>query len=293
MSTFIQTQQLRATLDALRDNTPLDYQLVLLPDGPDQATKDVLQELRAYPQLSAVEPLGTAACFNRLAQYDQSDVVVLIESGALVTSGWLEWMLAAFYSHPDISLARQQNLSLKRQCVYPRAVSTSAGIRQTASETRTRFGDSVRTLEPLFSLSDFCFVVRREVINAIGAADEGYGLGPCWEMDYNIRAARAGFRGIWVCGAYVHRLGFTARRRGEEARRFEASKQRYQNNFCGGRLRGEKSDYRNHCRGAACANFAPADLINIHRSWNQKDSKTHTSIADCFCAATRSGSRRN
>ena len=30
-------------------------------------------------------------------------------------------------------------------------------------------------------------------VPAIGGADESYGLGPCWEMDYNIRAARAGF----------------------------------------------------------------------------------------------------
>ena len=42
----------------------------------------------------------------------------------------------------------------------------------------------------------FCYAVRRRVIDAVSAADERYSLGPCWEMDYNIRAARAGWRGV-------------------------------------------------------------------------------------------------
>jgi GT2 family glycosyltransferase len=63
------------------------------------------------------------------------------------------------------------------------------------------FGSTIRMLEPLHSLADFCYAVRRDVIETIGATDEVYGLGPCWEMDYNVRAARAGFRGVWACGA--------------------------------------------------------------------------------------------
>lgn len=84
-------------------------------------------------------------------------------------------------------------------------------------------------------------------------------------MDYNIRAARAGWRGVWACAAFVWRAPFTARRRLGEARRFETSKRLYQDNFCGARLRREKADYRSHCRGDECPNFAPAELIQIRR----------------------------
>ena len=81
-----------------------------------------------------------------------------------------------------------------------------------------RFGDETATLEPLYSLGEFCYAVRREVIAAVGPADEGYGLGGRWELDLNIRAARAGFRGVWAKAAYVHRAPVTDRRRAEEAR---------------------------------------------------------------------------
>ena len=105
--------------------------------------------------------------------------------------------------------------------------------------------------------------MRREVIDRIGAADEAYGLGPCWEMDYNIRAARAGFRAVWACSSYVYRPPFTARRAKEEQRRFPASRKRYQDKFCGLRLVGGRPDYEPHCRGDACRHFAPVALVQV------------------------------
>jgi len=257
--------RLHATLFTLKANTSQPFELVLLPDGPDEITRRSLAALGDLTLLGTPEPRGTAACFNRLTAGD-ADVFVLLESGAQVGPGWLDHLLAALAADPRNGLAGPTtNHAWNEQGVYPKSGGTADQIAATAAEAVRRFGDEVRTLEPLYSLADFCYAVRREVIEAVGAADEGYGLGPCWEMDYNIRAARAGWRGVWACAAYVHRAPFTTRRRLEEARRFEFSKRRYQDKFCGARLRGEKSDYRSHCRGDACSNFAPGALIELKR----------------------------
>lgn len=260
-------QGLRATLKSLRANTSVAYDLLLLPDGPDHATKSTLHELSDLTQSATDEPQGAAACFNRLASNCDAELVVLLESGSLAGPRWLELLLAAFDADPRAGLAGPStNVAWNEQCLFPNSRGDAAAIERNAQEALTRFGNQTRTLEPLYSLSDFCYAVKREVIDAIGAADESYGLGPCWEMDYNIRAMRAGFRGVWVCAAYVHRSGFTARRSQEEARRFETSKKLYQDKFCGARLRGEKTDYRAHCRGDACPNFAPPNLIRLHHT---------------------------
>jgi glycosyltransferase involved in cell wall biosynthesis len=65
----------------------------------------------------------------------------------------------------------------------------------------------------------------------------------------------------------VHRLPFTERRRREETVRFEANKHRYQDAFCGLRLRRTRvgATYEAHCRGDACEQFAPVDLIQVFR----------------------------
>ena len=262
---YEEPEGLQATLASVQAKSAHSVDLVLLPDGPDDVTVAALSGLRHIPQSGTSEPLGPPACFNRLASISNAEVLVLLESGAQVGPGWLDALVAALDADTLNGLAGPStNHVWNEQCVFPRCGSTPGEINSTAREAVRRFGPMWRTLEPLHSLADFCYAVRREVVEAVGAADEGYGLGPCWEMDYNIRAARAGFRGVWACGAYVHRAPFTQRRRREEAQRFEASKHRYQDKFCALRLRKVRTGYESHCKGEACEHFAPAPLIQVH-----------------------------
>lgn len=265
---YAEPVRLHATLGSVRRHLTSTTQLLLLPDGPDESTSATLATLSALPQLGTVEPLGAPACFNRLVASIDADVFVFLESGAIVGPGWLDCLLAALDADPRNGLAGPStNRAWNEQCVglHSRG-DTPSEVARTAAALAQRFGLTWRTLEPLYSLADFCYVVRREVVQTVGAVDEGYGMGPCWEMDYNIRAARAGFQGVWACAAYVHRAPCTLRRQREEARHFEASKQRYQDKFCALRLRRERTAYAPHCHGEACEHFAPTSLVPLHLS---------------------------
>jgi glycosyltransferase involved in cell wall biosynthesis len=259
-------ERLGSTIASVRENTTRPIQLVLLADGPDTQTSAALSTLSGVSQSATPDPRGAAAAFNRLASARDADVVVLLESGCLVAPGWLEPLLSALEDPRNGLAGPTTNASWNEQGAFPQGGGGVGDVARTARDVAIRFGHEVRTLEPLHSLADFCYAVRREVVEAVGLADEAYGLGPCWEMDYNVRAARAGFRGVWACAAYVRRGPASARRRVEEARRFGTSKRRYQDKFCGARLQGLKSDYRSHCRGDACPNFAPASLITIREA---------------------------
>jgi glycosyltransferase involved in cell wall biosynthesis len=257
-------ERLRATLTSLRAHAA-GAAVVLLPDGPDAEMRAALAgpDLSRLPQLGTDEPRGAPACWNRLIAWAHADVVVLLESGAVLGPGALEALTAAL-AQPGVGLAGPStNLAWNEQAAFRGAAEGEAAIAATARAARARFGDAVRSLTPLHSLADFCFAARREAIEAVGAADEDYALGPCWEMDYSIRAARAGFAGVWACAAYVHRAPFPARRLAEEARWFEPNKRRYQDKFCGRRLRGVSGGYEAHCKGDGCADFAPPGLIRI------------------------------
>jgi len=267
--------QLRMTLESLWANTPKPFDVLLLPDGPDESILAELSQLAHLPQSMTPEPQGTAACFNRLVASTRADVVILIESGCVVGTDWLTTMLEVMQADPSHGLVgpstnhcwNEQGL-IQHGVIHPSTFSAAATLADVNRVTRTiqqRFGASFHRLEPLHSLADFCYAVQRQVIDAVGFADEAYGLGPCWEMDYNIRAARSGFRGVWACGSYVQRAAFNRRRAVEETRHFEASKRRYQDKFCGLRLRNEATQYEPHCKGDACEHFAPADLIQIRQ----------------------------
>jgi O-antigen biosynthesis protein len=240
--------------------------VVLLPDGPDAAMSAALAAeptLSALPQWGTAEPLGAPACFNRLASRSNAAIVVFVESGTVLGPGCLA-MLTAALAVPGRGLAGPStNRSWNEQGVFGGA--SAPGVAQTAALARQRFGNTVCTLEPLYSLADFCLAVRRDVICAIGGADEEYGTGPCWEMDYNIRAARAGFQGVWVCAAYAFRYPHTRRRRDSDVHQMASARRLYQDRFCGLRLNGRREGYESHCRGDACEHFAPAALLTVRR----------------------------
>src|SRR5262245_10035509 len=193
---YEEPERLLATLESIAANTPRSAEVMLLPDGPDLATVETLARLSHIKQSGTSAALGAAACFNRLASDSDCDVFVFMESGCLAGPGWLDLLLSALEVDPYNGLAGPStNLCWNDQAVFPRAIGTARDVADTARQALSRFGREVRTLEPLYSLADFCYTVRREVVATIGAADERYSLGPCWEMDYNIRAARAGFKG--------------------------------------------------------------------------------------------------
>lgn len=248
------------TLRQLTRHTGPTVSVVLLPDGPDEPTAEALRghgELTAYPQWGTSTPRGGAACLNRLAAGCTADVMVLLESGALVGPGWLELLLSAL-RRPGCGLAGPStNRCWNEQAVFPNARPDLADVRRIAGEALRRYGRAARSLAPLHSLADFCYAVRREVLDVTGGADEEYGLAPCWEMDLNVRAARAGFSGVWAGGAYVYRSPITARRSADDERLLDAGKRRYQDRFCGLRLTGRTDQYRPHCDGDACEHFAP------------------------------------
>jgi glycosyltransferase involved in cell wall biosynthesis len=257
-------RSLAATVESLRSHSP-DAGILLLPDGPDRALKSALAAYGDLPQSETARRLGAPACFNRLAAESDSDVLVLLAGGCQVGPRWLDHLLAALAADPRNGLAGPStNRSWNEQCAFPHAAGGEVGIARSAAEAEARFAGQTRTLEPLLSLADFCYAVRRGVVAAVGAADEGYGRGPCWEMDYNARAARAGFRGVWAKAAYVHRPPTSAEERRERNAFFTASRRRYQDRLCGLRLRAESTGYEPHCRGLACEHFAPGDLIKIH-----------------------------
>jgi len=157
-------EQLRATIASVHANTALPFTVVLLPDGADQETAATLAEFANLQQLLSHGPCGAAACFNRLAKNTESEVLVFLESGVRVGPDWLVYLLKALETDPRYGLAGPStNLSWNEQGVFAHAVGDAEAIADTATEAKQRFGFAHRTLQPLYSLADFCYVVRRNV----------------------------------------------------------------------------------------------------------------------------------
>lgn len=258
-------QRLLRTLACLQPLLSPQVEVLLLPDMPDAAMRAQLAALPQYPQLSGATD-GHAACFNRLLAHSQRDVCLLLEAGAAPGGNWLAILLAVLQANSDIGVfGPSSNRAWNMQRQFASCVDDAAAIEAAAASAARQHGLNWVDNAPLYCLGDFCYGVTRALINTIGGADEGFGAGPCWEMEYSARAARAGFDVAWVPGAFVFRPAPGERRCSDERRFFEASKQRYQDALCGRRLRQACRSYEAHCQGEACGDFAPESLITLQR----------------------------
>lgn len=253
------------TLAALARHTPESHTIVLLAE---ETLNPQRLEHSGVPlrRIVVSAPFAVPTALNRLLEETSSPYLLFLESGAIVTAGWLNRLLAPL-ADPTIGLSGPStNVAWNEQQVLPRAGGyhwSADQIDEFARSLAARYQDQRVPLDTLHSLCEFCYLYKRAVAEQIGGFDKAYADGPCWEMDFNIRAARAGFRGVWVPAAYVHRSP-TPRVKVDALRRlFVRNKQLYQDRFCGLRLRGEKKDYEPHCRGEACEHFAPRELIQV------------------------------
>ncbi len=267
-------QALAATVCSILEHTPQAFGLRILPDPVSAVQAHEMQEvLRSHPGL--VQRVGAeggpAACFNRLVG-EPADIYVFLENGARVGPGWLDHLLAALGAHASHGLAGPStNRGWNEQVVAGADGVSPQALRKQAEALHARHGDSCVALEPLHSLGDFCYVVKNEVVAAIGAADTAYGLGPCWEMDYNIRAARAGFRGVWAKSAFVYRALPSSARAAMQDQLLQANKHVYQDRFCAWRSQaGSQSEpYHAHCAGESCRHFAVPERTRVFVPFTQ------------------------
>lgn len=184
-------------------------------DGSNDETSAWLRQFCAthvsFKLIEHERSLGFSRSMNDGLKLSKSDFAVVLNSDTIVTRGWLESMVACMESDRAIGIAGPLSNAASWQNVpellgpekkfavnelpegmTPNMMATLVRRSSSKSYPRVRF------------LNGFCFMVRREVFDAIGFLDarsfpRGYGE----ENDFCIRAAEAGFALAVADDAYV------------------------------------------------------------------------------------------
>lgn len=250
----------RSTIRSVYAAMQGDFSICLLADGVELSDVTLGRHELAPWVLHFPEAVGAPACLNAwIARCGrQVDAFLFLENGLVLGYNCTEELTAILQSADDIGLAGPStNMTWNQQLLNWRCGPTQNDVHALAEEVRNIYGGTADGMGPLFSLGDFCLMFKREVVEAIGGADTGFGLGPCWEMDFHARAERAGYRGVHAKGAYCWRAPHAPVKLEREEAYFEASKRHYQNRLCGLQLLGTVQGYEAHCKGDTCEHFAP------------------------------------
>lgn len=179
--------------------TPLETSIILIDDcSPDPRVSEILASYSRETRLTVLanpENLGFTRTVNRGIDIAGADDVVLLNSDARVTPGWLEGLLAASVSSPRIATVTPMS---DRAGAFsaPRIGNDNSlppGVDEIAYALAFR-RRSVGVYPRVPTGNGFCMWVSRACIDTIGKLDEvafptGYGE----ENDFCMRAGRAGW----------------------------------------------------------------------------------------------------
>ena len=189
------------------------HEVVVIDDAsPEAGLRPWLADLgRAHRITLIVHPrnrgfVGTAN--EGMALHADRDVV-LLNSDTEVAPGWLDRLAACAASDPKIGTATpfSNNATIMS---YPRTLESNA----------LPDGETTASLDSAFAAANggvcidvptavgFCMYITRRCIDAVGRFDEErYGAGYGEEVDFCMRAARAGFRNVAAADVFVRHHG--------------------------------------------------------------------------------------
>jgi GT2 family glycosyltransferase/glycosyltransferase involved in cell wall biosynthesis len=206
---------LRRCVDSVLLHTDGDYRLLLIDDAsPDPAIGAYLEEIqsRALPQVHCVSNesnVGFTLTANRgMSSARAGADVVLLNSDAIVTRGWLDKLVRCAQSDACIGTITPFSNNAEI-CSLPRFCENNPWPPERDTEPMVRALEraAAPSYPELPTGVGFCLYIRRALIDSIGVFDPVFGLGYGEENDFCMRAARAGFRNVLCDDAFVVHLG--------------------------------------------------------------------------------------
>jgi GT2 family glycosyltransferase/tetratricopeptide (TPR) repeat protein len=197
----------RACLRSLELTTPEPYELLLVDNGSTDGSREYLAgwaAARRHARLvENAENRGFAAAVNQALALASGRYVVLLNNDTLLTSGWLAGLVAALDAHPGAGIAAP----LTNAAASPQAVSVSYASAQELAEFAAAIAERQGKPRRVSRVVGMCLLARREVVEAIGALDERFGVGNCEDDDWCLRAQAAGFEIVIATNVFVHHHG--------------------------------------------------------------------------------------
>jgi GT2 family glycosyltransferase len=202
--------------------------IVVAEDGSAPEHLARLEGARGIELIRGERQAGFAANANRgLRAVHADEDAVLLNSDLIAHRGWLERLQYGAYSKPDVGIVGPKLL-------YPDGTIQSAGtIRNPGApewfDHAHRFKPAAHpqagVTQPYLAMTGAALYIKREVIDAIGYLDEGYGMA-YEDVDYCLRAWDAGYQVLYYPHASLTHL--EAKTRGmEQGEREIASQQRF------------------------------------------------------------------
>jgi GT2 family glycosyltransferase len=195
-------------LSALRRQTYREFETVLVDNGSSDGSVAFVEE--NFPEVRIVrlpENGGFTAAVNAGIEASETEHVVLLNNDTEVDSRWLEALVRAADSRPEVGLFASKLVDFRDRRLLD---GVGDALRKTGLPYRIGHGELDRGQfdeEALvFGACAAAALYRREVFDDIGLFDEDF-FSNCEDGDVSFRAQLAGYRCLCVPSSVVYHIG--------------------------------------------------------------------------------------
>lgn len=188
-------------------------EVVVVDDAsPEPAIRDGLRTLAREGRITLIAHTanrGFVASVNEAMALHPERDLVLLNSDTEVADGWIDRLAAHAERDPAIGTVTpfSGNATI---CSYPRTLDSNAlppGENTASLDAAFAAANAGRGVDILTAVG-FCMYIARRCLAAVGPFDEArYGRGYGEEVDFCMRASRAGFRHRLAGDVYVRHIG--------------------------------------------------------------------------------------
>lgn len=178
-------------LASISSNTTQNtYEIIIIDNASTDGTSDYLASLSKLVKVIKFEKnKGVAPAWNAGIQKARGEFLAFLNNDIIVPPNWLINILKAF-EDPDVWCA----------CPLHTRLNLPPDFASLAAE--------VATYKPIYQQLNhflgFCFVLRRQAIDALGLFDEQFEMGWFEDTDFNYRLWQAGHPPVLVENALIH-----------------------------------------------------------------------------------------
>ena len=200
--------QTRRCLEALRRSADPRHptELIFVDNGSADGTAGFLDDQPDVLLVRNPENLGAPRARNQGIELARGEQLVFMDSDVMVTPGWLRRML----HHVRVDGRSGCVGCLSDRAAQNQQLDYAGGSEPTVlgafAEARAASHDRQFRFQPLSS--SFLWLVRREVVDALGGFDERFSPWGFEDDDYSLRAHLAGFRNRVALDVFVRHEGY-------------------------------------------------------------------------------------